>query len=552
MFRRLLVLLFLLASCTASAQRILTTPDFSGFKSPVPGEVFSAYLRPLPDGGAIVFGYFEVWYEGIRFRNLLRLRPNGEPDIAWSAAVNAGQSVLNVVVTPVGLFFSEGYPRALPPRYISLATGKDINPARAALMGREYFDAITNYDPATGFVYINSINFDTSPGTNRLRRISVATGEVDPNWFLAGGGARVDVSGGVWSYSFGCDSYGRGDSCTWCRRNLSEPPGDVNFFLPPPVPAPLPKLCLGGSFYGATRAHTYVGSRRFDAAGTMDSVWGTEPPLLILVTEKYAYLPLGYPSQSSYDAGYPRTIVRAATSGAGGIDDWRFPLPKDYYFYGLRDQFANQLMAWPTPGDANNLGVLLFKVIYSTFPTNTLLSMTAAFAVKEDLVGMEDPSVIEYYVPALKHYFLTGRKNEQITLDALPASFTRTGMSFAAKSSRYRDIAEQPVCRLYAAPEKGGSNSHFYGIGDDCPTLNKLTGVKYEGFDFSVLTPAASGCPATAPNAVTRLLNNKAAANDGNHRYVVSAATNAKMLAQGWIDEGAVFCSSSVTDAVLN
>ena len=81
-------------------------------------------------------GYFEVWYEGIRFRNLLRLRPNGEPDIAWSAAVNAGQSVLNVVVTPVGLFFSEGYPRALPPRYISLATGKDINPARAALIGR--------------------------------------------------------------------------------------------------------------------------------------------------------------------------------------------------------------------------------------------------------------------------------------------------------------------------------------------------------------------------------------------------------------------------------
>ncbi len=72
------------------------------------------------------------------------------------------------------------------------------------------------------------------------------------------------------------------------------------------------------------------------------------------------------------------------------------------------------------------------------------------------------------------------------------------------------------------------------------------------GYDFSVLRPAASGCPATAPNAVTRLFNNKAAANDGNHRYVVSAATKAKMIAQGWVVEGAVFCSSSVTDAALN
>ena len=174
------------------------------------------------------------------------------------------------------------------------------------------------------------------------------------------------------------------------------------------------------------------------------------------------------------------------------------------------------------------------------------------FIVKDDLMPEEAVSVVEYYVPALKRYFMTGRTNEQATLDALPASFTRTGMSFAAKSSRYADIAEQPVCRLYAAPENGGSNSHFVGVATDCATLNKLPGLKYEGYDFSVLKPAASGCPSTAPTAVTRLFNNKAAANDGNHRYVVSTVTKARMIAQGWIDEGAVFCSTSVTDAVLN
>jgi len=49
---------------------------------------------------------------------------------------------------------------------------------------------------------------------------------------------------------------------------------------------------------------------------------------------------------------------------------------------------------------------------------------------------------------------------------------------------------------------------------------------------------------------VTRLYNNKAPSNESNHRYVVSAATKAKMLSQGWVDEGVVFCSSAVTDVV--
>ena len=123
-------------------------------------------------------------------------------------------------------------------------------------------------------------------------------------------------------------------------------------------------------------------------------------------------------------------------------------------------------------------------------------------------------------------------------------------MKFTAKSSKYRDIAEQPVCRMYASPEKGMSNSHFYGIGSDCATLNKLSGLKYEGYDFSILKPTAEqACPAEASKPVTRLFNNKVASNESNHRYVVSAATKAKMLSQGWVDEGVVFCSTTVADA---
>ena len=84
---------------------------------------------------------------------------------------------------------------------------------------------------------------------------------------------------------------------------------------------------------------------------------------------------------------------------------------------------------------------------------------------------------------------------------------------------------------------------------DHCPTLNKPTGLKYEGFDFAVLKPTTTGCSVDAPKAVTRLFNNKVATNEGNRRYVESAAAKAKMLAQACIGEGAVFCSASVIDA---
>ena len=159
-------------------------------------------------------------------------------------------------------------------------------------------------------------------------------------------------------------------------------------------------------------------------------------------------------------------------------------------------------------------------------------------------------AVIEYFNRDVNRYFITGRASEQATLDALPASFQRTGMRFSAKGSDYRDVPELPVCRFYGAPESGGSNTHFYGTGDDCPVLNTVRQVRFEGFDFAAIKPTNAACPATAPNLVYRLFNNKSATNEGNHRYVVSVATKAKMLAQGWVDEGAVFCSTSVVDAV--
>ncbi len=103
-------------------------------------------------------------------------------------------------------------------------------------------------------------------------------------------------------------------------------------------------------------------------------------------------------------------------------------------------------------------------------------------------------------------------------------------------------MPELPVCLFYAAPESSGSNTYFYGMGEDSPVLNTVHQLRFEGFDFAAIKPSKAACPATAPNPVYRLFNDREATNNGNHRYVVSDATRVKMQRAGWADEGVVFC----------
>ncbi len=79
--------------------------------------------------------------------------------------------------------------------------------------------------------------------------------------------------------------------------------------------------------------------------------------------------------------------------------------------------------------------------------------------------------------------------------------------------------AWQPVCRFYASRERGGSNTHFYGMPRDCQLLHARTRFAYEGVDFAVQSPASpTSCPAEAPQPVYRLFNGRVATNDGYHR----------------------------------
>lgn len=160
-------------------------------------------------------------------------------------------------------------------------------------------------------------------------------------------------------------------------------------------------------------------------------------------------------------------------------------------------------------------------------------------------------TVVEYYSRDAKRFFITGRPDEITQLDAMPTNFVRTGMTFAAETALVRstDTTRTPICRFYAPPDAGGSNTHFYGRDADCTLLKRFSTLRYEGYDFRAGVPTNGTCPAALPTPVFRLFNNASASNNGNHRYVVSETRRSEMLAAGWVDEGVAFCTANAVDS---
>ena len=172
--------------------------------------------------------------------------------------------------------------------------------------------------------------------------------------------------------------------------------------------------------------------------------------------------------------------------------------------------------------------------------------------VADTLLTVAPTTVVEYYVPSLNKYFITGRESEKSLLAQYPASFSLTGMSFVAGPGLAPPAGTQPICRFYFAPPL--ANTHFYGGPSDCglvaTTFAGNKAATNEGIDFAVAVPDATGsCPASTPVKVYRSFNNRSAQNDGNHRYTVSTARYNQMIAAGYSADGAVFCAASATDA---
>jgi serine protease len=147
---------------------------------------------------------------------------------------------------------------------------------------------------------------------------------------------------------------------------------------------------------------------------------------------------------------------------------------------------------------------------------------------------------IEYYRPALDHYFITGAIEEIAKLDAVAGygEWVRTGQGFDVWPAGAKLDGVNPVCRFYGKPEKG-LDSHFYSASaGECQAVkDRFADWVYESGDvFGVPLPNMidGTCPAgTKP--VFRLFNNRS---DANHRYTTSIDIRNQMRSLGWIAEG--------------
>ena len=534
MLRRFLFAVILLLSSQVSfAQRTLTLPDFTAFTVRGPNGLDVRRMLPLPDGGHLVLGSFEVSYEGRVFRDVLRLKADGMPDtrlqVLASAAID-GALLLPAGVLVHGSFVTVNGQAAPGAAYLSFDGAQRLRfdvPVGATRIAPGAFDAVT------GLVYMTST---TSSGFT-VNRVNATTGVVDNAWQIAlpnrvgevPGAPLLDRGGGLWVtwITEGCVCVSR----KMARYSIAQPTRELVANIATGfAKAPL----LDGDF-------AYVGSNRYRISdGSVDNGWRTATDVFA-IDRGYLYARTSTaPAQSGPNIF---DLRRASVAGNGSFDAWSLALPE------ARFPLLNALVPLAPVDKTDAVGVIAFDRSLGATGTSGAFGL-----VSSSEIATTDLTVIEYYVPLAERFFITGRKEEQDTLELYPRNFVRTGMSFTAKSSRYRDAIEQPVCRFYSSPVRGGSNTHFYGSGSDCAALNKLPIVQYEGFDFSTRLPRVdinkeAVCPDEAPFPVFRLYNNKAASNDSSHRYVVSVESANRMAKLGWLNEGAVFCSAQITGA---
>ncbi len=163
--------------------------------------------------------------------------------------------------------------------------------------------------------------------------------------------------------------------------------------------------------------------------------------------------------------------------------------------------------------------------------------------------------VIEFYNTDLDHYFITASQADINFIDQGFAGkgWVHTGESFLAWSVG-SNVEAANVCRFYGSL-KPGPNSHFFSLStQDCRFLMELqeTGPStkprwnFEAYVFSLMPPFRDQhqpCRDTFTPVYRAYNNGFTRGKDSNHRYVTNLGLLAQMIAQGWSNEGVVFCS---------
>lgn len=152
---------------------------------------------------------------------------------------------------------------------------------------------------------------------------------------------------------------------------------------------------------------------------------------------------------------------------------------------------------------------------------------------------------IEYYHPALDHYFVTASATEISALDAgVFSGWMRTGQALPGvfvsdPSTSDVQTSVSPVCRYYGLPSAGLDTHFFSASSEECAAVHALWPDRWlletPNAFYAYLPDIASGkCPAgTMP--VYRFYNHRA---DVNHRYTTSADVRLEMIGRGWTPEG--------------
>ena len=173
-------------------------------------------------------------------------------------------------------------------------------------------------------------------------------------------------------------------------------------------------------------------------------------------------------------------------------------------------------------------------------------------------------TAVEYYAPALDHYFFTSAPVEQQFIDdGMAGAWQRTGHTFPIGGPT-------DVCRFYG--DRSGPSSHFYtGNATECAQLRALDTAtplgtpawRYEGIALKAEVPGVdTSRPGTRPYCVDqnsrfpiyRVYNDGFARGiDSNHRHIAGRGTLPggraaedivrEMLGQGWIYEGNALCN---------
>lgn len=209
---------------------------------------------------------------------------------------------------------------------------------------------------------------------------------------------------------------------------------------------------------------------------------------------------------------------------------------------------------FPTDGgNINYSGVDIFA--YNALPvdgTNALFTggtvapnQAMNFAGASATVPVVPVSSVEFFNAQLDHYFQSSLAPDIDALDSgRIAGWTRTGEALKVLPAPASTPAPfVPVCRFLIPPVHG--DSHFFSAWDvECNRILQLaaTDPNYSGYVqetasafHAVLPDLATGACPPGTRPVNRLWNGRV---DSNHRFVVSAAIRAQMIARGYVPEG--------------